>query len=99
MKRITLEFSDHTKNVVQYIADKYHTSIAEIITEAINEYYSDDIEELVREEKMSEYGCCTLSKCVYTGNPIPESCDECPHYDPNFFKEENNADTSDHGER
>ena len=51
------------------------------------------------ERRMSEYGCCTLSRCVYTGNPIPESCDECPHYDPNFFKEENDADTSDQGER
>lgn len=48
---------------------------------------------------MSEYGCCTLSKCVYTGDPVPESCDECPHFDPYFFKEVNNADSSDQGER
>lgn len=51
------------------------------------------------ERRMSEYGCCILSRCVYTGDPVPESCDECPHYDPNFFKEENDADTSDQGER
>ena len=51
MKRITLEFSDQAENVVQYIADKYHISIAEVFTEAINEYYRDDIEEIERETK------------------------------------------------
>ena len=51
MKRITLEFSDHAENVVQYIADKYHISIGEVITEAINEYYRDDIEEIERKAK------------------------------------------------
>lgn len=39
---------------------------------------------------MSEYGCCTLSKCIYhidDPKSCPNTCEECYHYDPNFFKE------------
>lgn len=56
---------------------------------------------------MSKYGCCTLSSCnwrdredcLIDGAIEIKSCDECPYYDINFFKEVNDADTSDQGER
>ena len=37
---------------------------------------------------MSDYGCCTLSSCVYEWEI--ESCDDCPFYDKDFFKEVEN---------
>lgn len=44
---------------------------------------------------MSEYGCCTLSSChwqeidVYpiACKELKKSCDDCPFYDKDFFKE------------
>lgn len=45
---------------------------------------------------MSEYGCCTLWICIYDDCEDDEveirSCDECPHYDPYFFKEQGNEE-------
>lgn len=34
---------------------------------------------------MSDYGCCTMSVCVHEEDY--ESCEECPLYDKNYFKE------------
>ena len=34
---------------------------------------------------MSEYGNCTLSKCIYVDNEI--SCSQCSFYNKYFFKE------------
>ena len=57
---------------------------------------------------MSEYGCCTLSSCnwrdredcLIDGAIEIKSCDDCPYYDPDFFKEEeNDADTSNQDQR
>lgn len=49
---------------------------------------------------MSEYGCCTLTfcVCVYDDQGI-ESCDDCPFYDPNFFREEAEDERADHLEQ
>lgn len=51
---------------------------------------------------MSEYGGCTLSFCNWMDDPYePNYCENCPYYDPNLFKEmeENNANTSNQGQR
>lgn len=56
---------------------------------------------------MSKYGCCTLSSCNWQdkeGYSIEgaiefKSCDDCPYYDKDFFKEEENADTSNQSQR
>ena len=37
---------------------------------------------------MSDYGCCTLSECIHEDDY--ESCDDCPFYDKDFFKEVEN---------
>ena len=37
---------------------------------------------------MSEYGCCTLSTCVFADDPMPDKCEECRHYDKYFFKKD-----------
>lgn len=34
---------------------------------------------------MSDYGCCTMSVCVHEDDY--ESCEECPFYDKDFFRE------------
>lgn len=34
---------------------------------------------------MSDYGCCTLSVCNWIDGDV--SCDDCPFYDPTFFKD------------
>lgn len=39
---------------------------------------------------MSDYGCCTLSVCVYEDEI--ESCDDCPFYDKDFFRENINKE-------
>ena len=37
---------------------------------------------------MSDYGCCTLSACYWTdGAEGFGSCDDCPFYEKNYFKE------------
>ena len=40
------------------------------------------------ERRMSAYGCCILWMCPYEDDPEPLSCDECPYYDPEFFRKE-----------
>lgn len=37
---------------------------------------------------MSDYGCCTLSVCVHLYEDDDYTCDECPFYDPEFFRKE-----------
>ncbi len=40
---------------------------------------------------MSDYGCCTLSACYWAdGEEGFGSCDDCPFYDKDFFKEVEN---------
>ena len=37
---------------------------------------------------MSDYGCCTLSVCYWAdGAEGFGSCDDCPFYDKNYFRE------------
>lgn len=44
---------------------------------------------------MSKYGCCTLSSCnwrdredcLIDGAIEIKSCDDCPYYDPDFFRD------------
>ena len=48
---ITLELDHHASNVLTYLMDKYRANSAQIIVEAINEYYADDIKELERKEE------------------------------------------------
>ena len=48
---IVLNLDEHASNVIAYIADKCMASPAQIIIEAINEYYADEIRELERKEE------------------------------------------------
>lgn len=50
MKTLVLVLDHHASNVLAYLEDKYNSSPAELITEALTEYYADDIKELEREE-------------------------------------------------
>lgn len=50
MKTIQLRLDDNAEKVLQYIADKYHTSLGVILAEAIDEYYRDEIEEYERQK-------------------------------------------------
>ena len=51
MRIITLVLNNHASNVLAYLKDKYQTNEAEIIVEALNEYYAEDIKELERKEE------------------------------------------------
>ena len=48
---MTITLDEHMSNVIAYIADKCQASHAQIIVEAITEYYSDEIRELERKEE------------------------------------------------
>lgn len=51
MKSVYISIDEHLSNIIEYLKDKYCTSTENIITEAITEYYAEEIEELVRKEE------------------------------------------------
>ena len=51
MSVITLVLDHHASNVLAYLKDKYQTNYAQIIVEALNEHYAEDIKELERKEE------------------------------------------------
>lgn len=51
MRTIVIKVNDQIGNLLEYIKDKYRTSEAKLIEEAIREYYADEMNELKREEK------------------------------------------------
>lgn len=50
MKSVYISIDKHLSNIIEYLKDKYCTSTENIITEAITEYYAEEIEELVRKK-------------------------------------------------
>ena len=51
MRTIVIKVDDHTGNLLEYIKDKYRTSEARLIEEAIREYYAEEMRELERKER------------------------------------------------
>lgn len=51
MRTIVIKLDDHTGNLLEYIKDKYRTSEARLIEEAIREYYAEEMRELERKER------------------------------------------------
>ena len=51
MRKITLAFDEHSNNILTYLEDKYKATPAELIIEALNNYYAEEIEELERKEE------------------------------------------------
>lgn len=51
MRKITLAFDERSNNILRYLEDKYKATPAELIIEALNHYYAEEIEELERKEE------------------------------------------------
>lgn len=48
MNSVYISIDKHLSNIIEYLKDKYCTTTESIITEAITEYYAEEIKELKR---------------------------------------------------